>query len=248
MPGSLQQLLDGLPDTALVLDVGGWAAPHSRADWVIDLGAWETRHHYERVRGEVAQRSERLTRETWAQRDICAPGPWPFEDEMFDVVICTQTLEDVRDPIKVCVELQRVGRAGYVETPRAEIELTRGIESPLWCGWLHHRWLVEEENGGLVFQAKPHHIHNVFWPAIRSPRFLQARAPWNLEFVWKGSFPVRELIEHDAQKVDLRLRDLAARSARPDPVGRLRREAAERAWRAYRRGRHEVGRRLRAGP
>ncbi len=32
-----------LSDDALVLDVGGWAAPLNRADWVIDLMPYETR-------------------------------------------------------------------------------------------------------------------------------------------------------------------------------------------------------------
>jgi hypothetical protein len=234
---SLSDLLAELSDESLVLDVGGWAAPHPRADWVIDLGPYETRHYYERVQGIEPVHPERFTRDTWVQHDICAPGPWPLDDGMFDVVVCIQTLEDVRDPIKVCAEMERVGRAGYIETPGAAIEVTRGVESPLWCGWRHHRWLVFGDDGGLVFFAKPHSIHHALWPAVRSPRRLRPEAARNVEFAWRDALPAREEIEHDADKVDRRLRQLASASSRADPVGSLRRGARETAWNAYRSAR-----------
>ena len=63
-----------LPDDALVLDAGGWARPFSRADWVIDLGDYDTRARWGRD-GEEAD--ERFTRETWARHDLCAREPWP---------------------------------------------------------------------------------------------------------------------------------------------------------------------------
>jgi ubiquinone/menaquinone biosynthesis C-methylase UbiE len=45
---------------------------------------------------------EGFTRDTWVQRDICDHEPWPFEDRQFDFVVCSHTLEDVRDPVWVC--------------------------------------------------------------------------------------------------------------------------------------------------
>ena len=42
LPEALDRLLD-LPDSAKVLDVGGWAAPLNRADWVIDQMPYESR-------------------------------------------------------------------------------------------------------------------------------------------------------------------------------------------------------------
>ncbi len=168
----LDRLLDGLADDALVLDVGGWASVHPRADWVIDIGPWETRNGF----APRGARPERVTKERWVQQDICSPEPWPFDDDTFDFAICGQTLEDVRDPLTACAEMSRVGKAGYVESPHAAIELTRGVESPLWCGWGHHWWLVLREGPGLVFMMKPHHIHSRFWPAIASPRLLTPEA------------------------------------------------------------------------
>ena len=236
----LDRLLADLPDSALVLDVGGWAAPHPRADWVIDIGPYETRDWYETIGGPRRRHAERFTAESWVVHDICAPGPWPFERDTFDFAICSQTLEDVRDPVKVCSELSRVARAGYVETPAAVVELTRGIESQLWCGWRHHRWLVEREGDGLVFVAKPHHVHNPLWPAIRSPRLLAV--PRELQLAWTGELPAREEFLVDAAALDRRLLEIVARGSRPDPLGSVQRGVWGAAWRGYRGGRSAAGR------
>ena len=55
---------------------------------------------------------ERFSADTWVQRDICDREPYPFEDEQFDFVVCSHTLEDVRDPIWVCDEMVRVAKRG----------------------------------------------------------------------------------------------------------------------------------------
>ena len=108
------RVLETLSDEALVLDVGGWAVPFPRADWILDLGAYETRGRWG-YEGDRAD--ERFTAETWVRRDICDRAPWPFADGQFDFAICSHTLEDVRDPLWVCSELARVAAAGYIEVP-----------------------------------------------------------------------------------------------------------------------------------
>lgn len=242
LPATLRAKLDLLPDSALVLDVGGWARVDPRADWVIDIGSYATRDWYAQLGGAPAVPGERVTAETWVQADICASTPWPFEDGTFDYVLCMQTLEDVRDPIRVCEEMVRVGRAGYVETPSAASELTRGIQSPHWCGWQHHRWLVEAGEGGLVFFGKPHHVHSPLWPAVRSPRLLTAAAREDLRFEWSGSFDAREVVLHDARDIDDRLLGVVRRSARSDPLGDAARAARASASSLYRAGRGLAGR------
>jgi hypothetical protein len=239
----LDDLIANLPDEALVLDVGGWASTHPRADWVIDIGPWETRDQFAPAGRDAP---ERVTKERWVQQDICGPQPWPFEDDMFDFAICTQTLEDIRDPLHACSELSRVAKAGYVETPHAAIELTRGVESPLWCGWGHHWWLVLRDGSGLVFMMKPHHIHSPFWPAIPSPQLLHPEAARPIRLAWTGSLPAREdfILDHDS--FDGRLREIAAESARPSTLAPLRRRFAELTWQGYRAGRRGLGRAARA--
>jgi hypothetical protein len=56
-------------------------------------------------------------RGTWIQRDICDREPFLFKDKEIDFVVCSQTLEDVRDPLWVCSEMIRVAKAGYIEVP-----------------------------------------------------------------------------------------------------------------------------------
>src|SRR3712207_6129609 len=138
MPQNLQRIL-ALPDEARVLDVGGWAAPLNRADWVIDVKPYETRGAM--FREGFGPGPERFTEDTWVERDICDREPWPFEDDFFDCVVCTFTLEDLRDPVGGCREMSRVGRAGYVEVPSLLDELSWQVPEPSggpWVGHNHH--------------------------------------------------------------------------------------------------------------
>ena len=186
-------VLRRIPDDALVLDVGGWASPLARADWVLDLMPHATRGLYDYDRAAEAER-ERFTQDTWVQRDVCAREPWPFADGQFDVAVCGHTLEDVRDPVWVCSELARVARAGFVETPSVAEELTWGVEGP-WVGRHHHRWLCVREGDGLLFVAKPHDLHarpelHVSPEAYAAlPEAEHVTALW-----WEGDLPARELV------------------------------------------------------
>ena len=110
---SRERILSEVADDALVLDIGGWGKPFPRADWVVDMKDYATRGLYGREPGG----EERFSADTWVQRDVCDPEPLPFEDDRFDFVVCSQTLEDIRDPVRVCAEIMRVGKAGYIETP-----------------------------------------------------------------------------------------------------------------------------------
>ena len=164
LPAATERILRTLPDDALVLDVGGWAAPFNRADWMLDLMPYETRGGL--VPGGYGNVEERFSAETWVRRDFCDREPWPFADDQFDFALCVTTLEDIRDPIWVCAEMSRVAKAGYVEVPTIEAELIYSIEGP-FLGHSHHRWLVNIVDGGLVFMHKPHSIHHD-WRAARA--------------------------------------------------------------------------------
>jgi hypothetical protein len=103
----------------------------------------------------------RFTADTWHQADVCAHRPWPYADRYFDYVTCSQLLEDVRDPIWVCSELQRVAKAGYIEVPNRILEQCLGIENPTYAGYYHHRWLVNIRENSVEFQHKPHNLHTL---------------------------------------------------------------------------------------
>jgi hypothetical protein len=150
LSSSLQRIQELVPDDAVVLDVGGWAKPFSRADWVLDLMPYETRGLY----GASDSSPERFTRDTWIQRDVCDHQPFPFDDRQIDFAVCSQTLEDIRDPVWVCSELNRIARAGYIEVPSRLEEQSYGVHGP-WVGWSHHRWLVDVTPGRIEFVFKP---------------------------------------------------------------------------------------------
>ncbi len=156
LEASARRIEERLADDALVLDVGAWAQPFARADWAIDLQPHETRGLYGYDRSTV---DERFSAETWVVRDICERRPWPFADRQFDFVVCAHTLEDVRDPVWVCAELQRVAREGYVEVPSRLEEQSLGVEARSWAGWSHHRWLCDVEGGAITLVHKPGFLH-----------------------------------------------------------------------------------------
>ena len=190
-----QEVLRRVPDDAKVLDVGAWAAPLHRADWVIDLMPYETRGLY-----DLDTDPERFTAQTWVQRDVCDREPWPFADDEFDFVVCAHTLEDLRDPVWVCEEIARVGRAGYVEFPSRLEEQTWGFEGR-WSGWSHHRWLCEadREAAEVRFTFKYDLVH---LPEYRFPGWFRAqlRADQLVDWLWwEGSFTAREVIHMEPE-------------------------------------------------
>ena len=194
LKASRDEILTRVPDDALVLDVGGWAKPFPRADWVIDLLPYETRGLYG-LEGNVGD-VERFSVDTWVQADICAREPWPFSEDQFDFVVCAHTLEDVRDPVWVCSELVRVAKAGYIEVPSRLEEQTAGVQGP-WVGWGHHHWLceVDEAAGRIEFVLKHHILHGR--PEMQVPLSVyETLTPEQKvsRIWWEGTFEFSELI------------------------------------------------------
>ena len=217
LDSSLARLSRDVPDSATVLDVGGWARPLRRADWVLDLMPYDTRG----ALGSHAEGEERFGRDTWVNHDICSREPWPFDDGQFDFVVCSQTLEDVRDPVWVCGELQRVARAGYVEVPSRLEEQSWWVQGP-WVGWGHHHWLIDVDEDGITFVFKAHILGAV--PGSAFPAgFAQAlpeedrqQALW-----WEGSFGCRERLFYDADELNAYLTEFVAANADRVPDSEL---------------------------
>jgi len=218
---SRRRLLELLGPDDVVLDVGGWADPLARADWVIDLLPYETRGLYER-RGWAGSRpaeSERFTEETWIERDLCDREPYPFADGSVDFAVCSHTLEDLRDPLWVCAELDRIAKAGYIEVPSRLEEQSWGVEGP-FVGWSHHRWLIDVEEAHIGFTFKTHEIHfrpechfpAGFWQRLSDEERVQSL--W-----WEGSFSCEERVFVEESPTDSYLPELVSRelARRPQP-------------------------------
>ena len=186
---NISKILDAIKPEDKVLDIGGWAQPFNRADYVIDINPYDSRG----MLGSCYPGTERFTKETWIQRDICDHQPYPFADKFCDYVICSHTLEDVRDPIFVCSEIIRIGKRGYIEVPSMRHEMTLGVENPRYVGRSHHRWLVDIQKDEIVFTFKYHHLHSNWkyhFPRT-GPRSVDARE--EIEFIfWEGEFQYRE--------------------------------------------------------
>jgi hypothetical protein len=70
--------------------------------------------------------------------------PYPFKNREFDFVNASQIAEHIENPYLFCLEMQRIGKAGYIETPNKFYELL--------YGWEFHRWYVNVVDGRLVFE------------------------------------------------------------------------------------------------
>jgi hypothetical protein len=224
LDSAAQRIRRDVPDDALVLDVGGWAIPYDRADWVIDLMPYETRGLY--AKGPPGD--ERFTAETWVVQDICAREPWPFADGQFAFAVCAHTLEDLRDPIWVCEEMARVARAGYIELPGRAQETTWRIQGD-WSGWSHHRWLcdVDQDASSIRFLFKHHIVH------AEQFRLPEGSVPAALtedtvqQLWWDGELNAHEHLDFERGALDREL--LAFRAAHEPP---RRRRSRARPWRS----------------
>jgi len=199
-----------LAETDVVLDVGGWACPFNRANWVVDAEPYDTRGFYATVGMPGHQGGEReyFSAATWVQRDICEKTPWPFSDKYFDFSICSHTLEDIRDPLFVCSELIRVSKRGYIEIPSRLWETCRGWEPTGVAGLSHHRWLVDVTENHMQFTHKFHMINTEFDLAFPKS-FLRRLHPNETVTMlwWSGSFTYAETIVHGLHNQAAFLRD-----------------------------------------
>jgi Methyltransferase domain len=219
LQSSRERILELVGDDDLVLDVGGGASPFARADWVIDLMAYGERGLYG---PEPDPATERFEQTTWVQRDICGRERWPFAEKQFDFVVCSHTLEDIRDPLLVCEELMRVSRAGYIEVPSRLEEQSFGVHGP-WVGWSHHRWLIDIDEDQLTFVHKPHVIHAR--PSDHFPAGFHETLGGEQRVSrlwWTDSFRYRERIFLDAPSLDSYLSEFVAAHHPPRSAGGLR--------------------------
>lgn len=201
---NVQKVLAQIKTGDIVLDVGGWASPFNRANWVMDLGSYDTRGFYVTIGMPKSQggETEFFTKETWCQRDICDKRPWPFLDKFFDFAICSHTLEDIRDPLYVCSELIRVSKRGYIEVPSRVWESCRGVENKRIAGLSHHRWLIEIKDSHIQFTMKYHSIHSDIEFSF-PPAFLKKLSPsQRVSFLfWDNNFTYAETTIHGIDNI-----------------------------------------------
>lgn len=213
MFGDINLVLSHIKPDDVVLDVGGWACPFNRANWILDAEPYETRGFYRQIGlpGSQGGDTEYFSKETWVERDMCEKTPFPFPDKFFDFSICSHTLEDIRDPLFVCSELIRVSKRGYIEVPSRVSETCRGCEADNMVGLSHHRWFVEIQNNHIQFMMKYHNIHTNFQFSFPSSYAKTLKPSELIDFVfWEDSFTFSEKQIHGIENIHKELKDFIA--------------------------------------
>jgi hypothetical protein len=225
-------IMSQLKPTDIVLDIGGWAHPFNRANYVMDQEPYETRGYYNRTFAKnnplppLGGTVEHFTRDTWIQRDICEHTPYPFRDKEIDVVICSHTLEDIRDPLQVCSEMVRIAKRGYLEIPSRVWDSCRGFE-PGIVGLSHHRWLIDIVGDEVLFTMKFHSIHGHWRRSLPAKVAKRLSEPEKVQWLfWEDHFSFREItIIGDAQVSSL---EAFVKTVRPYPAWLLNLDSAVR--------------------
>jgi SAM-dependent methyltransferase len=130
---SLRRLHCPVEADALVLEVGSGGNPYARANVLVDAFEETRERHWDPLvhdRPTVLANGEKL----------------PFKDKAFDFVIAAHVLEHTTEPQDFLAELQRVSRAGYIETPDAFMERINPYKD--------HRLEVTVRDGGLRIRKK----------------------------------------------------------------------------------------------
>lgn len=229
---NVQRLLELIKPGDVVLDIGGWASPFNRANYILDAQPFETRGFYRTFGGPPSQGGdvEYFTPDRWVVRDICEHTPYPFADKMFDWVICSHTLEDVRDPLWVCAEMMRIGKRGYIEVPSRLAETSRGWELPNIAGLSHHRWLIDidAERSRISFLMKFHRIHSHWRFSLPNSYYASLPPSQHVQWLfWNDRFEYEERTIHGLDTIDAELEGYV-RATRPYPAWRLKASALAR--------------------
>jgi len=166
------------PESGLVLDVGSGQAPHPRADLIVDKYVVDD---FERGGGLVIDKPL-----------VVADGhALPLADQAFAYIITSHVLEHATDVVRFADEVQRVARAGFIQVPSRQAELT--------FGWPFHPWLIDREGDTLVFAPRGEaaapdgpYFHRAFADsALFALWFGAHREHWHHTLHWQGGFAVR---------------------------------------------------------
>lgn len=195
MPEALEAvaIMQEVEPTVKILDVGGGMKPLVFATHVIDILEYDRRGMYGFMPDGATRAAERYTEETYLEHDICVT-PWPYADKEFDVVWCTQTIEDVRDPLAVVREMCRVGKVGYITTIHRNYESLFDVNGPDFPGWMHHRWLIEPDGDRMKFTFKT--------PLLQREEYRpHPTGERELELWWTENIEVYEYIPMSEQEI-----------------------------------------------
>lgn len=126
--------IKGIRVNDLVLEVGSGHNPYPRSDILLD---------------KYLENKERASNIVLGGRPLVLADvvSMPFKDKSFDFVICSHILEHVENIQMAISEIQRVGKAGYIETPT---EIWEAIFKPRD----YHKWIIMNIDDQLLIRRK----------------------------------------------------------------------------------------------
>ncbi len=139
----------------------------------------------------------------WAG-DICSVEGWNqilCQARTFDFSICSQTLEDLRNPQLVLKMLPLISKRGYIEIPNRITELRKDLENCApqdqeicgfdgpYCGYMHHRWIFSVQEGVLWLFPKLNFVDRIV--ALSQWANEQQWLSTSLSFWWENDIPFR---------------------------------------------------------
>jgi SAM-dependent methyltransferase len=151
---ALRKLRFPIGRNGIVLDVGSGGNPYPRSDVLLDrLGGAEHR-------SGVAMKIDRLA-------ILGDATKLPFKDKSFDFIIASHILEHMPNPEIFLKEIQRVGKAGYIETPSFLCERLSPCDA--------HCLEISLVDGALHIHKKGSSIEDSF---VANMKFLQTDKDW----------------------------------------------------------------------
>lgn len=219
--GKRQEVIDYIKDNGFkrVLDIGGAMNPWARevVTHYVDIINPKEYHQDPNINDDNLKKSQFIF------GDICSMFFWEKffnENDQFDFIICTQTLEDIRDPFIVMFYMPFLAKEGFVDVPSKYEELCFGIEGNKECreewgifcggpyrGYMHHRWIFSiyeaRENIRAIWESNSRYILRVFpklnfidnivleWATEENKNQMKT-----LSFWWKDEIPF-EIVNND---------------------------------------------------
>lgn len=107
------------------------------------------------------------------------------ENDKFDFVVCSHTLEDISNPQYVCTMLSKIAKSGYIAVPSKYFEFSKmdsTVERRQLRGCIHHRWIFNFIEGKFTGFPKVTFVEvDPFFLALEK----EDKNLWNLGFFWE---------------------------------------------------------------
>jgi len=116
----------------LVVDVGSGHNPHPRANVLVDRFIYDNTER-------SGQKLVLPNNKYFVAADACAI---PFKDKSFDFAICSHVAEHIDNVETLFLELNRVAKKGYLETPSKIAEIIRHAPN--------HRWFISKQRNKII--------------------------------------------------------------------------------------------------